>query len=102
MTPLVLKQPTGRFGDASSLTTGLIDGIVSTSPNNDDGNIDIETQIFSPPQIAELVLTLTDTLESLRRDYAGNDQFSGDPVVPYSDQVYGYGGNDRLVMTYGN
>jgi|GEM_PF-794470 len=41
------------------------------------------------------------TVEHWSNLYAGNDLFIGDRIKRFSDEVMGYGGDDRFIMTYG-
>jgi hypothetical protein len=90
------------LGTASTRVAGTISALSSVVVDQDGDVVQSERTEYEPPVPWQPITTLRDTLESLRLEYAGNDQFVGDQTTPFSDEVSGYGGNDRFVMTYGN
>lgn len=91
----VVGQP---FGDATQTLVGSIATEVTTITVGDSQYIDRFT--YDPPVTIEPITTFDQTLGELQIEWGGDDVFIGDRTNAQNDSIYGYGGNDRFVMTY--
>lgn len=102
-------QTTGQFsnyegavgrslGEVSQTLTGSISTETATISIGDTQYVD--KLAYDPPLTVEPVNSLQQTLSELQDEWSGDDTFIGDRNIPQPDAVYGYGGNDRFVMTY--
>ena len=81
-------------------TSGLISGII-TSEAQEFGDISTLITYASPVDLTafQVSQTIDDTLESLTRDYAGDDVFTTDSSQ--YDVIHGYAGNDTYNVNQG-
>lgn len=86
------------FGDASQTLVGSIATEVTTVTRGDAQFTDRTT--YDPPATIEPTTTFDQTLGELQIEWGGDDVFIGDRTNAQGDSIYGYGGNDRFVMTY--
>ena len=91
----VVGQP---FGDATQTLVGSIATEVTTITIGDAQHIDRFT--YDPPATIQPTTTFDQTLGELQIEWGGDDVFIGDRTNAQNDSIYGYGGNDRFVMTY--
>ena len=86
------------FGDASQTLVGSIATEVTTVTQGDAQFTDRIT--YDLPIAIEPTTTFDQTLGELQIEWGGDDVFIGDRTNAQGDSIYGYGGNDRFVMTY--
>lgn len=91
----VVGQP---FGDVTQTLVGSIAVEVTTVTIGDAQYIDRLT--YDPPTTVQPTTSFFQTLGELQIEWAGDDVFIGDRTNAQRDSIFGYGGNDRFVMTY--
>jgi len=86
------------LGDVTQTVTGFFSAESSTVTS--DGAQYTDRFTYNPPETLAPITTLAETQAEIETMYAGDDLFIGDRVNAGGDGIYGYGGNDRFVMTY--